>query len=213
MSNEHDDLFTGESFFAFSKKVFPKQIIVPYYLHCIEPDFSSKMPVFLIGYPALSYKATRLIDGKVKPNISYELFVAFKTPHITNFSRKTNDCHVLYGLENIQFLECTLQTHISQDMVEIFEFFLEQKMLRGFSRKDAYSTGAHANCGISYKPNGFRARTGSTSLLSLHLNEGDLTRARTIWVQPSHLYVLDRWRTDSSKGFIILTCRVLLPRL
>lgn len=135
MSDGHDCLFIGESFLAFLEVVFPECLIVPCHRYGHEPNYPPKMSIPPLGYLALSYVSAGLMDSRIKPCVSDELFVVIKTPHISNFGQEVDGSYVsdaLDGFEDLQIFDCTLLAHVGQDAVELFEPFLEQKELRDF---------------------------------------------------------------------------------
>lgn len=167
---EHDNLFTGESFFSFLKELFLDQIIVSCHHECHEPyDSSNKIFIFSLGYPAMPYVVTGSMDGRIKPDVSYEFFVAFETPYISNFSEETNGCQVfddLNGFNNLQTSVSTLKAQIGQDVVELLKLFPEQKELRDFPRENEFFARAH----VGYRVLGqrydlFRRDIGLSSLV------------------------------------------------
>mgnify|MGYP007130147404 CR=1 FL=1 len=167
MSNGHDCLFEGESFLALLEEVFPKHIVVPCYLCSHEPDNSSKMSISSLGYPALPYVPAGLVDSRIEPCVSDELFAVIETVHISNFGQEVDSSYIsdaLNGFEDLKVFYCTLLAHIGQDAVELFDLFFEQKELRDFLREDELSSRARVSYGISCQGYDlFRRDTGLSS--------------------------------------------------
>jgi len=167
MSNGHDGLFVGESFLAFLEVIFPKYLVVPCHHYGHEPDYSPKMSISSLGYLALPYVSAGLMDSRIEPCVSYELFAVIETAHISNFGQEVDSSYVSDALDRFEDLKvfyCTLKAHIGQDAVELFEFFFEQKELRDFLREDELSSRAHTGYGISCQGYDlFRQDIGSSS--------------------------------------------------
>jgi len=93
------------------------------------------MSISPLGYLALSYVSAGLMDSRIKPCVSDELFVVIETAHISNFSQEVDGSYVsdaLDGFEDLQIFDCTLLAHIGQDAVELLKLSSEQKELRDF---------------------------------------------------------------------------------
>jgi len=174
MSDGHDCLFVGESFLAFLEVVFPERLIVPchHYGHssCCPP----KMSIPPLGYLALSYVSAGLMDSRIKPCVSDELFVVIKTPCISNFGQEVDGSYVsdaLDGFEDLQIFDCTLLAHIGQDAVELLKLSSEQKELRDFLREDELSGRAHTSYGISCQRQDLFRRDIRSSSFAFWLDE------------------------------------------
>ncbi len=187
MSDGHDCLFIGESFLAFLEVVFPECLIVPCHRYGHEPNYPPKMSIPPLGYLALSYVSAGLMDSRIKPCVSDELFVVIKTPHISNFGQEVDGSYVsdaLDGFEDLQIFDCTLLAHVGQDAVELFEPFLEQKELRDFLREDELSSRAHTSYGISCQRQDLFRRDIRSSSFAFWLDEFCYFRSRKGFYHP-----------------------------
>lgn len=91
MGDGHDCLFVGESFLAFLEVVFPERFIVPCHHYGHEPDYPPKMSIPPLGYLALSCISAGLMDSRIKPCVSDELFVVIETAHTSTFTGKMGE--------------------------------------------------------------------------------------------------------------------------
>ncbi len=97
MSNGHDRFFVGESFLTFLEEVFPKCLVMSCHLCCHKPNYSPKS-ISSLRYPALSNVVAVLMDSRIKPCISDELFVVVKAPYVSNFSQEVDGSYVSIAL-------------------------------------------------------------------------------------------------------------------
>ena len=181
MSDGHDCLFVGESFLAFLEVVFPERLIVPCHHYGHEPDYPPKMSIPPLGYLALSYVSAGLMDSRIKPCVSDELFIVIETAHIPNFGQEVDGSYVsdaFDGFEDLQIFDCTLLAHIGQDAVELLKLSSEQKELRDFLRENELSGRAHTSYGISCQRQDLFRRDIRSSSFAFWLDEFCYFRSR-----------------------------------